>query len=99
MKSIKDRYEELKSWSKLVSNSTYSINMIDYDSNDYYMKLILEILNKEYFDNTLKIEWKEYTVTINNEIRNNTIQLLEYLQNLYDLECIKRKIENIYETN
>jgi len=115
MKPIKDRYEELKSYSKIMINSNYGelksydkiminsnygyTSMINPTSDNYYLKIILNTINKEYFNNTLNIKLDKYNLIINNEIRNNTQNLIEYLQSLHDLESLKRKIERIYETN
>ena len=95
MKPIKDRFQELKAWEKWRTNSIFGTMNILPTSNDYYMKNILTILNKEYFNDTLNIKWNDYDVSINNKNFNKTHELLDYLQNLYDLQCLKNKCQKI----
>ena len=92
MKPIKDRYEEL---------CKNKMNVLNNDVLD-----TLSIINKEYFDNTLNIKLIDHSrfiflVQINGHVQNDYSSILDedlyYLQDLYDLYSLKRKINKINE--
>lgn len=59
------------------------------------------VINKEYFNDTLTI-YRKYSDTkfiVNNRENNWISNTIEYLETLYVLESTKRKIKRIYEIN
>lgn len=99
MKPIIDRVVEFVSNMTLQPDPNYSK-----EENNYIHRIYRQI-NKEYFNNTLDIELIlynaedcSYLIKINGVVPNtldNYPQILDYLQNLYDLQCLKRKCQNI----
>ena len=101
MKTISDRYEELNH----LSNRDWSTMSAHIEDDNYCQRIFYNTICKEYFGDTLTIELlesKEYgwLLEINGEIRNYSHvdkEDLEYLQRLYDLQSLKRKIEKVNE--
>ena len=97
MKSIRDRKQEI------YDTCPHEFIPLDYE---------LELINKEYFNNTLNIQihthvetysgvnYTQYVrpIDIDGRIFISPNEPWDYLQNLYDLQSIKNKINKINET-
>ena len=68
--------------------------------NDIFRKYFFEKLNEEFFENTLNLNDFEFmdmdmSFRIKDKKCNDPEELKEYLENLYNLRDIKRKIRNL----
>lgn len=95
MKSIRERFMELLNGIIFGKGCTI---------HNHHNDEIIEIIRKEYFDNELdikvtrdyyEIDSFDYRYFINEEEYESAEEYINKLQSLYDLRCIKRKIENI----
>lgn len=64
----------------------------------YLCQCIYDDLNKEYFNNKLSIKVDDDYINIDG-VEYDVVDSLYYLERIYELQCIKKKIERINEIN
>lgn len=102
MKSIRDRFEELN----IIKNDEYGTTHLKYEAR-------LEIIQKEFFNDTINIRCENFIYVwnnghnyydgfmffINNDRYEDKEDFIDKLQQLYDLQQIKKKIDNINDND